>query len=78
MTVIWAGAGALVRSVPGRRDGQGRLGGEGDDEEVATASQRRNVLYAYGPEKLIIGRYCAIASRNVIRTQHGAVPTARR
>ncbi|MFJ8190913.1 CatB-related O-acetyltransferase [Streptomyces sp. NPDC096094] len=33
-----------------------------DDPDDATAFETRNVLYAYGPEKLIIGRYCAIAS----------------
>lgn len=33
-----------------------------DDEQGAAGFQERNVLYAYGPEKLIIGRYCAIAS----------------
>jgi virginiamycin A acetyltransferase len=33
-----------------------------DDEQDASAFQYRNVLYAYGPEKLVIGRYCAIAS----------------
>lgn len=33
-----------------------------DDPDAATAFETRNVLYAYGPEKLIIGKYCAIAS----------------
>ncbi len=33
-----------------------------DDPDDATAFETRNVLYAYGPEKLIIGKYCAIAS----------------
>ncbi|MFI0822484.1 CatB-related O-acetyltransferase [Streptomyces sp. NPDC021098] len=33
-----------------------------DDPEGATAFADRNVLYAYGPERLIIGKYCAIAS----------------
>lgn len=32
-----------------------------DDPDDATAFQDRNVLYGYGPEKLIIGKYCAIA-----------------
>jgi virginiamycin A acetyltransferase len=32
-----------------------------DDPDDATAFQDRNVLYGYGPEKLIIGRYCALA-----------------
>ncbi|MEY7974000.1 CatB-related O-acetyltransferase [Saccharomonospora xinjiangensis] len=33
-----------------------------DDPERATEFESRNVLYGYGPEKLVIGRYCAIAS----------------
>lgn len=33
-----------------------------DDPDDATAFQERNVLYGYGPEKLVIGRYCALAS----------------
>ncbi|MFJ3091035.1 CatB-related O-acetyltransferase [Streptomyces sp. NPDC086838] len=33
-----------------------------DDPDGATDFEQRNVLYAYGPERLIIGRYCAIAS----------------
>ncbi|NEA29911.1 CatB-related O-acetyltransferase [Actinomadura bangladeshensis] len=33
-----------------------------DDPDHATDFEHRNVLYAYGPERLIIGRYCAIAS----------------
>lgn len=33
-----------------------------DDPDGATRFEHRNVLYAYGPEKLIIGRYCAIAA----------------
>ncbi|MGC9670266.1 CatB-related O-acetyltransferase [Planosporangium sp. 12N6] len=33
-----------------------------DDPEHATAFAERNVLYGYGPEKLVIGRYCAIAA----------------
>lgn len=33
-----------------------------DDPDGATAFADRNVLYAYGPERLIIGKYCAIAS----------------
>ncbi|MEY7976312.1 CatB-related O-acetyltransferase [Streptomyces pilosus] len=32
-----------------------------DDPEAATDFEHRNVLYAYGPERLVIGRYCAIA-----------------
>lgn len=33
-----------------------------DDPDAATEFERNNVLYAFGPEKLIIGRYCALAS----------------
>jgi virginiamycin A acetyltransferase len=32
-----------------------------DDPDDATAFEQRNVLYAYGPERLEIGRYCALA-----------------
>ncbi|MFG3258235.1 CatB-related O-acetyltransferase [Streptomyces sp. NPDC048172] len=33
-----------------------------DDPEGATEFEHRNVLYAYGPERLVIGRYCALAA----------------
>ncbi|MER7115328.1 CatB-related O-acetyltransferase [Saccharomonospora azurea] len=33
-----------------------------DDPHHATEFETRNVLYAYGPERLVIGKYCAIAS----------------
>jgi virginiamycin A acetyltransferase len=33
-----------------------------DDPDGATGFEHRNVLYAYGDERLVIGRYCAIAS----------------
>ncbi|MFB7664133.1 CatB-related O-acetyltransferase [Kitasatospora sp. NPDC056138] len=33
-----------------------------DDPDGAVEFERRNVLYAYGPERLVIGRYCALAS----------------
>lgn len=33
-----------------------------DDPETAREFEQRNVLYAYGPERLVIGKYCAIAS----------------
>lgn len=33
-----------------------------DDPDSAIEFEHRNVLYAYGPERLIIGRYCAIAA----------------
>jgi virginiamycin A acetyltransferase len=32
-----------------------------DDPVDATAFETRNVLYHYGPEKLVIGRFCALA-----------------
>src|SRR4051812_39354245 len=46
-----------------------------DDEDDATAFQERNVLYAYGPEKLIIGKYCAIASGTRFLMAASAHPT---
>jgi len=33
-----------------------------DDPDAATEFEERNVLYSYGPEKLRIGRYCALAT----------------
>ncbi|MEU9325368.1 CatB-related O-acetyltransferase [Streptomyces canus] len=33
-----------------------------DDPDGATEFEQRNVLYAYGPERLTIGKYCAIAT----------------
>ncbi|MEV0081953.1 CatB-related O-acetyltransferase [Saccharopolyspora sp. NPDC050642] len=33
-----------------------------DDPGGATGFEHRNVLYGYGPERLIIGKYCAIAT----------------
>ncbi|WP_435873008.1 CatB-related O-acetyltransferase [Micromonospora arborensis] len=33
-----------------------------DDPDGATGFEHRNVLYGYGPERLIIGKYCAIAT----------------
>lgn len=33
-----------------------------DDPDGAERFEDRNVLYAYGPERLVIGRYCAIAA----------------
>ncbi|MFH8443217.1 CatB-related O-acetyltransferase [Streptomyces sp. NPDC018026] len=33
-----------------------------DDPDGATDFEHRNVLYAYGPERLTIGKYCAIAT----------------
>lgn len=33
-----------------------------DDPDDALAFEQRNVLYAYGPEKLVIGSYCALAA----------------
>jgi virginiamycin A acetyltransferase len=33
-----------------------------DDPDGATGFEHRNVRYGYGPERLIIGKYCAIAS----------------
>jgi virginiamycin A acetyltransferase len=33
-----------------------------DDPDDPTGFERNNVLYSYGPERLIIGKYCAIAA----------------
>ncbi|RSD11756.1 CatB-related O-acetyltransferase [Amycolatopsis eburnea] len=33
-----------------------------DDPDGATGFEDRNVLYAYGPERLVIGKFCAIAA----------------
>ncbi|KAA5835980.1 CatB-related O-acetyltransferase [Saccharopolyspora hirsuta] len=33
-----------------------------DDPDGATGFEHRNVLYTYGPERLVIGKYCAIAA----------------
>lgn len=33
-----------------------------DDPEDPTAFETRNVLYHYGPEKLVIGKFCALAT----------------
>lgn len=33
-----------------------------DDPDDATAFEQKNVLYAYGQERLVIGRYCALAT----------------
>jgi virginiamycin A acetyltransferase len=33
-----------------------------DDPDQPTAFQTRNVLYHYGPEKLVIGRFCALGT----------------
>ena len=33
-----------------------------DDPDHPTAFQERNVLYAYGQEKLVIGKFCALAA----------------
>ncbi len=32
-----------------------------DDPDEPTAFETRNVLYHYGPERLVIGRFCAFA-----------------
>jgi virginiamycin A acetyltransferase len=33
-----------------------------DDPDAPEDFEARNVLYAYGPERLVIGRYCALAA----------------
>ncbi|MBB5937973.1 CatB-related O-acetyltransferase [Streptomyces zagrosensis] len=36
-----------------------------DDPDDAESFEQRNVLYAYGPERLVIGKFCAIATDTV-------------
>lgn len=33
-----------------------------DDPDAATEFEQNNVLYGYGPERLVIGKYCALAA----------------
>lgn len=33
-----------------------------DDPDAPTEFEQRNFLYAYGPERLVIGKYCALAA----------------
>ncbi|MGW4356681.1 CatB-related O-acetyltransferase [Nocardia sp. NPDC004582] len=47
-----------------------------DDPVAATAFETENVLYAFGPEKLIIGKYCAIASNTRFIMAGANHPTA--
>lgn len=47
-----------------------------DDPGGATEFEHRNVLYAYGPERLIIGRYCAIATGTRFLMAGAEHPTA--
>jgi virginiamycin A acetyltransferase len=49
----------LVRDVPYIEAGEYSYY---DDEEHATEFATRNVLYPNGPERLVIGRYCALAT----------------
>ncbi|MEV0843521.1 CatB-related O-acetyltransferase [Actinocatenispora sera] len=46
-----------------------------DDPDDATNFETRNVLYAYGPERLIIGKYCAIATGTRFLMAGAAHPT---
>ncbi|MGW4499681.1 CatB-related O-acetyltransferase [Micromonospora sp. NPDC004336] len=45
-----------------------------DDPAGPADFERANVLYAYGPERLIIGRYCAIATGTRFLMAGGAHP----
>ncbi|MFE4461714.1 CatB-related O-acetyltransferase [Nocardia tengchongensis] len=47
-----------------------------DDPVAATAFETDNVLYPFGPEKLIIGKYCAIASNTRFIMAGANHPTA--
>ncbi|MBP0451349.1 CatB-related O-acetyltransferase [Kitasatospora sp. RG8] len=46
-----------------------------DDPDGATRFVERNVLYAYGPERLVIGKYCAIATGTRFLMAGAAHPT---
>ncbi|MGW2491399.1 CatB-related O-acetyltransferase [Streptomyces sp. NPDC001606] len=46
-----------------------------DDPDGATDFERRNVLYGYGPERLVIGKYCAIAAGTRFLMAGAAHPT---
>ena len=46
-----------------------------DDPFEAQHFEERNVLYAYGPERLIIGKYCAIATGTRFLMAGAAHPT---
>ncbi|MFJ8133331.1 CatB-related O-acetyltransferase [Streptomyces hydrogenans] len=46
-----------------------------DDPGGATDFEHRNVLYAYGPERLVIGRYCALATGSTFLMAGAAHPT---
>ncbi|MFI9362548.1 CatB-related O-acetyltransferase [Kitasatospora sp. NPDC053057] len=46
-----------------------------DDPDGATRFEERNVLYAYGPERLVIGKYCAIATGTRFLMAGAAHPT---
>lgn len=46
-----------------------------DDPDGATRFEERNVLYAYGPEQLVIGKYCAIATGTRFLMAGAAHPT---
>ncbi|MCM1951085.1 CatB-related O-acetyltransferase [Streptomyces sp. G2] len=46
-----------------------------DDPGCATDFEHRNVLYAYGPERLVIGRYCALATGTTFLMAGAAHPT---
>ncbi|MFC9931576.1 CatB-related O-acetyltransferase [Streptomyces sp. NPDC127190] len=46
-----------------------------DDPDGATDFERRNVLYGYGPERLVIGKYCAVAAGTRFLMAGAAHPT---
>jgi virginiamycin A acetyltransferase len=47
-----------------------------DDPDDPTAFERNNVLYAFGPERLVIGKYCALATGVRFIMAGGNHPTA--
>src|SRR4051812_49948635 len=48
-----------------------------DDPDDPTTFERENVLYAFGSERLVIGKYCALASGVRFIMAGGNQPTAR-
>ncbi|WP_431885713.1 CatB-related O-acetyltransferase [Micromonospora wenchangensis] len=47
-----------------------------DDPDDATGFEQRNVLYHFGPERLVIGRFCAIAAGTRFLMAGGDHPVA--
>ena len=48
-----------------------------DDPDEPTAFETRNVLYHYGPEKLVIGRFCALGDGRAVHHERRQSPHGR-